>query len=102
MLGRGAVIKPWLFAELARDVCGSTVAEPAVSLPVLYGTFLDLLNEHSRPEHRMGRLKQFTPYFAQNYQFGHHLASRVQTSTSLDEARERAEIFFESVLQTSP
>jgi nifR3 family TIM-barrel protein len=102
MLGRGAVIKPWLFAEIDRDLCSSTVAAPTVSLPVLYGTFLDILNEHFRPEHRLGRLKQFTPYFAQNYQFGHHLASRIQTSTSVEEARERADIFFENVLRTRP
>ncbi len=96
MLGRGAVIRPWLFAGIARDVYGFAVADPAVSLPAVYGTFIDLLNEHFRPEHRLGRLKQFTPYFAKNYQFGHHLASKVQTSMSLDEARERAVIFLAS------
>jgi tRNA-dihydrouridine synthase B len=96
MLGRGAVIRPWLFAGIAREVCGSPVAEPAVSLPAVYGTFIDFLDRHFRPEHRLGRLKQFTHYFAQNYRFGHHLASKVQTSMSLDEARERADLFFAS------
>jgi len=33
MLGRGAVIKPWLFAEIARNLFGSDIMEPAVSLP---------------------------------------------------------------------
>jgi nifR3 family TIM-barrel protein len=96
MLGRGAVIRPWLFAGIARDVCGCAIAEPAVSLPAVYGTFVDLLNTHFRPEYRLGRLKQFIHYFAQNYQFGHHLASKIQSSTSLDDARERAEQFFAS------
>ena len=96
MIGRGAVTKPWLFAEIAREVYGCKIAEPAVSLPVVYGNFIDLLNELFRPERRLGRLKQFTPYFAQNYKFGHLLATRVQSSKSVDEARERAGIFFEN------
>lgn len=96
MLGRGAVIKPWLFAEIAREVYGCKIAVPDVSLPLVYGNFIDLLNELFRPERRLGRLKQFTPYFAQNYRFGHLLATRVQSSKSVDEARERAGIFFEN------
>ena len=96
MLGRGAVIKPWLFAEIARDLCGSKIAAPAVSLPAVYGRFIDNLNELFRPEYRLGRLKEFTRYFARNYKFGHHLASRVQSSASVDEAGERAALFFEN------
>ena len=96
MIGRGAATKPWLFAEIAREVYGCKIAEPVVSLPLVYGNFIDLINELFRPEHRIGRLKQFTPYFAQNYKFGHTLATRVQSSRGVDEARERAGIFFET------
>jgi tRNA-dihydrouridine synthase B len=95
MLGRGAVIKPWLFAEIARELYGCNVAEPAVSLPLVYNRFIDLINELFRPERRLGRLKEFTHYFAGNYKFGHQLRSRVQSSKSVNEARERAELFFE-------
>jgi nifR3 family TIM-barrel protein len=96
MLGRGAVVRPWLFAEISRDVFGAPLAAPYVSLPALFHSYLALLNELFRPEYRLGRLKQFTHYFARNYQFGHHLASRVQSSASVDDARERAAHFFES------
>lgn len=99
MLGRGALARPWLFAEIAREVFGCSIEEPAVSLPVVYGNFIDYLCELFRPEYRLGRLKQFTHYFAQNYKFGHHLASRVQSSGSMDEARERAGIFFSNDTQ---
>jgi tRNA-dihydrouridine synthase B len=95
MLGRGAAIKPWLFAEISRDLCGSTIAAPEVSLPAVYESYIDHLNELFRPEYRLGRLKEFTHYFARNYKFGHHLASRVQSSSSVDEAGERAAVFFE-------
>ncbi len=96
MIGRGAAIKPWLFAELARALYGSEIAKPKVSLPTVYDNYIDLLKILLRPEYRLGRLKEFTYYFAQNYKFGHHLATRVQTSNSVDEARERANIFFEN------
>jgi tRNA-dihydrouridine synthase B len=101
MLGRGAAIKPWLFAKIARDLFGCEIAEPTVSLPVVYGNYIDLLNQLFRPEYRLGRLKEFTHYFARNYQFGHHLASKVQTSNSMDEARERAYVFFENTTNTT-
>lgn len=96
MIGRGAAIQPWLFAELARNVYGCTIDAPTVSLPMVYGSFIEHLNELYRPEYRLGRLKEFTHYFARNYKFGHLLASRVQSSASVDEAWERAGIFFEN------
>ncbi len=96
MIGRGAAIKPWLFAEIARALCGSEIAKPKVSLPAVYDNYIDLLKILLRPEYRLGRLKEFTYYFAQNYKFGHHLATKIQTSNSVDEARERANIFFEN------
>jgi tRNA-dihydrouridine synthase len=95
MIGCGAAIRPWLFAEIARAVYGCAVDPPAVSLPTIYGGNIDLL-ELYRPEYRLGRLKEFTHYFAKNFKFGHLLASRVQSSASVDEARERANIFFEN------
>jgi len=96
MLGRGAVIKPWLFAEIARELYGCAIAEPAVSLPAIYGHFSDLLDELFRTEYRLGRLKEFTHYFAKNYQFGHLLATRIQASKNVDEAKERAAHFFDT------
>lgn len=95
MLGRGAAIRPWLFAEVARGLFGCAIAEPVVSLPAVYSCFVDKLSGLFRPEYRLGRLKEYTHYFARNFKFGHHLASRVQSCTSVDEARERAGLFFE-------
>ncbi len=96
MIGRGAAIRPWLFAEIAREVYGRALDPPIVSLPMVYGSFIDHL-ELYRTDYRLGRLKEFTHYFARNYQFGHLLASRVQSSASVDEARERAALFFETI-----
>jgi nifR3 family TIM-barrel protein len=94
MLGRGAVIRPWLFAEIAGSLFGSDIPEPAVSLPAVYAAFIEALKEDYRPIYHLGRLKAFTHYFARNYKFGHSLATKVQSSSSMDEAWERAGTFF--------
>jgi len=94
MLGRGAVIRPWLFSEIARTVYGLDIPNPTVSLPDVYMAFIEALNADYRPIYHLGRLKAFTHYFARNYKFGHTLASKVQSSSSMDEARERAGTFF--------
>jgi nifR3 family TIM-barrel protein len=94
MIGRGAAVRPWLLAETARKVFGFDIEEREISLPEIYINFIDLLNTHFPPERRLGRLKEFTHYFSQNFKFGHHLAYKVQTSKSIDEAQERAELFF--------
>lgn len=94
MLGRGAVTRPWLFAGIARDVFGREIPGPAVVLPDIYAAFIDALNADYRPIYRLGRLKAFTHYFARNYKFGHSLACKIQTSSSMEEARDRAWTFF--------
>lgn len=94
MLGRGAVVRPWLFAEVARDVYGGDRLGPEVHLPFVYEQFVQLLGESFLPERRLGRLKEFSHYFAKNYPFGHWLASAVQSSASVEEAWERAQAFF--------
>ena len=93
MIGRGAAIRPWIFAELAREVYGLAVEVPVLNKMALYLRFIELLEESFLPERRLGRLKEFTHYFAKNYPFGHHLASAVQSSASLAEAKERASLF---------
>ncbi len=93
MIGRGAACRPWLFSEIAREIYGLPCPPSTLSLPEIYFRFAQLL-ERFRPERRLGRLKQFTHYYGQNFTFGHHLASAVQTSASVEQACERAHQFF--------
>ncbi|GAB4341109.1 MAG: hypothetical protein Kow0089_15230 [Desulfobulbaceae bacterium] len=94
MIGRAAPEKPWLFAEITREVYGRDLPDREIVLPQIYWSFLTGLVERFRPERRLGRLKEFTHYFARNYAFGHRLASAVQASGSVEEAWERAAFFF--------
>ena len=97
MLGRAAACHPWLFADIAREIYG--YAEPGSGRDrwQVYSRFAELLQERFAPERRLGRLKQFTHYYAENFQFGHHLAIGVQKSNTLNEALERAAEFFQQL-----
>ncbi|RJX26017.1 MAG: tRNA-dihydrouridine synthase family protein [Desulfurivibrio sp.] len=94
MLGRGAAIRPWLFHEIASQLYAIDLPPLTIDRPAIYFSFIDQLEERFRPERRLGRLKEFTHYFSRTYPFGLWLASAVQTSSSVAEARERAADFF--------
>lgn len=94
MIGRAAPEKPWLFAEIACEVYGVEDGPAAVDLPLLYRDMVAGLTERFSQERRLGRLKEFTHYFARNFAFGHHLASAVQASSNVEEAVRRAGEFF--------
>lgn len=96
MLGRGAVCKPWLFANIAKDVY-SFDSPTTPDIKDVYFRFIELLKERFFPERRLGRLKQFTHYYSSNYPFGHHLATGIQNSTTLEDAVDTARQFFDTV-----
>ncbi|MCL7487789.1 MAG: tRNA-dihydrouridine synthase family protein [Desulfobulbaceae bacterium] len=94
MIGRAAAEKPWIFGSIAREVYDADIPAREIILPAVYRQVFNNLNSRFRPERRLGRLKEFTHYFARNYPFGHHLASAVQSSSTVEEAWERAVLFF--------
>lgn len=96
MLGRGGIENPYLFGDIAREIYGCQVHSPGLSRPELYLRFNDLLTLRFRPERRLGRLKQYTHYFASSYKFGHHLATAVQKSKTMEEALDVVKDFFQS------
>ena len=96
MIGRGAIIRPWLFAEISSEIYGYKSDSKPTSRPDLYYRFSGILKDKFRVERRLGRLKQFTHYFSRSYQFGHHLDTSVQSSTTFKEALENATVFFDT------
>lgn len=94
MIGRGAVVRPWLLAEISSHLYGYNMNGGSISRPELYFRFSELLIDNFGTERRLGRLKQFTHYFAGSYQFGHYLAASVQRSRTFAEAIDNASAFF--------
>lgn len=94
MIGRGAVERPWIFHDIAHAVYGGTGGMRILSRQEIFFRFVKLLEDRFRLERRLGRLKQFAHYFARSFTFGHQLASSIQTSNNMEEAVERAALFF--------
>ncbi len=114
MIGRAAATHPWIFREIAVRLAscpavddpeqGGSVSSheagegegqrPPYPMEAIYWRFVALLNESFVRERRLGRLKEFTHYYAKNYPFGHVLASAVQASPDLEGATRKAQEFF--------
>jgi tRNA-dihydrouridine synthase B len=82
MLGRIAVVKPWIFREFA-------------GLPGLEIDYTEVWDRMYRytledfpPERAYGRLMEFTFYFAKNFFFGHELNKCIQRAKTPEEIRE--------------
>lgn len=95
MIGRAAPQRPWIFADIAREVYGADMPRTKCTLPEIYLRMVHELTTRFRSERRLGRLKEFTHYFAENYAFGHQLASAVQSSPSMEDAAQGALVFFQ-------
>jgi len=81
MIGRAAVQKPWIFSEITERP------------PILTTDFLETVYDDAccrilqffPKEKAIGRIKEFSWYFAKNLKFGHHFAARLQTQDNLDQ-----------------
>ena len=93
-IGRMAVVQPWIFAGIA-------AGKPAVDYRDIWRRYYTYVNEDFPPEKAIGRIKEFTTYFARNFFFGHDLYRAVLSSPTLDTARERAEAFLKAEPQLS-
>lgn len=99
MVGRGAVVRPWLCCEISEAIYGVAGNCSNIDMESIYFDFISLLEVRFREEKRLGRLKQFTHYYAKSFKFGHQLASAVQSSGAMAEAKEKATKFFLTVTQ---
>ena len=77
MVGRMAVVKPWFFCELS----GKSVT---VDYAATWSTFYSYVLEDFPGEKAIGRIKEFSKYFAQNFLFGHEFYRIIQSSSNLE------------------
>jgi tRNA-dihydrouridine synthase len=81
MVGRGAVRRPWIFAE-ARSMEAGT-APPAINPEETGLRFLDLLARHQPPEFHLSRARRFFSYFCDNFFWGNYLKNLLNRETEL-------------------
>jgi len=90
MLGRIVAQKPWIFREFAGH------APLEINHAEVWERLYHYTLEDLRPERAIGRLKEFTAYFSNNFFFGHELFRACQNARDIVEIREAAMCFFES------
>jgi tRNA-dihydrouridine synthase len=86
MIGRMALVRPWLFAAWDRPF--------VVDHAAVWHRLCDYISEDFPPETALRRVKMFTKYFAANFAFGHSFAVCVANAATLPEAVRRADDFF--------
>jgi tRNA-dihydrouridine synthase B len=90
MLGRIVAQKPWIFCEFSGQPL------PEINHAEIWGRLYRYTLEDMPPERAIGRLKEFTAYFAGNFFFGHELYKRVLRASSVDRVRDEAMGFLEA------
>lgn len=95
MIGRLAAVKPWIFREFYNEIFSP--AQKDSLAPVNYTEVWKRLYKYTLedfpPEKAIGRIKEFSTYFARNFFFGHEFYSAVQGSKSLEEVYDSAMAF---------
>jgi len=89
MMGRMAVLQPWVFATF-----GGT--NPAVDHREVWERHFRYVTEDFPPEKAVGRVKEFTAWFARSFFFGHDLFAAAQSAPTLDTLYDRAVRFLEA------
>lgn len=80
MIGRAAVQKPWLFAEL-----NPAIKKPfTVDLLKTAEEFLTLLKEEQPPEFYKTRAARFFSWYCDNVQFAHYVKTQVANTPCID------------------
>jgi tRNA-dihydrouridine synthase B len=94
MIGRMAAVKPWIFREFTDGIA------PPIDFPEVWTRLYDYTLEDFPPEKAIGRIKEFTAYYARNFMFGHELFRRVQSAPDLSSLKSRAQEFLGAEPQT--
>jgi tRNA-dihydrouridine synthase B len=97
MIGRAAIAQPWLFRNLVQELWQGRSPDPPPVARAVFENYLALLAKHFPPERQLGRLKEFTGYFARNFHYGHTLWKLVQGAPSLELAQQRALAFLDAL-----
>jgi len=94
MIGRGGIVRPWLFAFLR-----GRMADPAFTLTVdleqTAARFFRLLREHLPADFQAHRARRFFFYFLQNLKFGHQVRFDIQNAATLTEMEKLVEGYFQ-------
>lgn len=97
MIGRMAVQKPWIFAEISRSLSGSSTEKKPVDLLQCALDFIDFVEKFQPPEFYKTRLQRFFSYFCMNFSFAHYAQTQMLNAKNIQDSREKIRGYFEKV-----
>jgi tRNA-dihydrouridine synthase len=86
MIGRMAVVRPWIFSGWDQSI--------AIDYAAVWRRMHDAILDDFDAPVALRRIQMFTKYYAANFQFGHRFRTDIGNAQSLEAVRERAETFF--------
>lgn len=97
MIGRAAVQKPWIFAELSSSFKTENKNELKIDLLECALNFIDWVEQFQPPEFYKSRLQRFFTYFCMNFSFAHYAQTQMLNAKNNDDSRMRIKQYFEKV-----
>ncbi len=97
MIGRMAVQKPWIFAEISRSLNNSDSEKKPVDLLLCALDFIDFVEKFQPPEFYKSRLQRFFTYFCMNFSFAHYAQTQMLNAKNIQDSRARIREYFEKV-----
>lgn len=91
MIGRAAIVKPWIFKKISDN----SFNEDAIDYQEVWNRLYSYINEEFIQTRAIGRVKQFTTYYSQNFVFGHTLYSEIINDNNLESIYTKANTFLE-------
>ena len=82
MIGRGAVINPLIFAEIAGTVSGNLTME------WVYRRLLELVEAYYEPDFRLPRIKAYSRFLFSHRMYSKKIRHRIYTSKTFQEVKE--------------
>lgn len=97
MIGRMAVQKPWIFAEISRKNLEPRPEPKPVDLLKCALDFIDFVEKFQPPEFYKTRLQRFFTYFCMNFSFAHYAQTQMLNAKNIEDSRSRICGYFEKV-----
>lgn len=97
MIGRMAVQKPWIFAEISKSLSNSGSEKKPVDLLLCALDFIDFVEKFQPPEFYKSRLQRFFSYFCMNFSFAHYAQTQMLNAKNIEDSRARIREYFEKV-----
>jgi len=103
MIGRGAMLNPWIFRQTAARLEGRPIEQPTLAdRRDLIRFHFELLRDEEDAKSALHKMRKFTGWYTHGLRQGKVLRQRIQTLATADSFFEEFDRFFAEALQAEP